>query len=140
MKRLLFVAVAGIFAFSSCKKENKCNTDVASVSGTYKITAAKYKATSSSAEVDGMSLINFQPCSSDDTYTFNSSGAFTYNDVGVTCDPSGTYTGTWALSGNTITIDGEPATVQSFDCTNLKVLVVDYFDTGDQMVLTFAKQ
>jgi len=148
MKKLPFLPVI-VLAITvvigiSCKKDkdksSSCATDVASISGSYKITAYTYKQTPSSPEQDYYDIIFSDPCERDDVLTLNSNGNFAFTDAGVVCSPSGDYSSTWSLSGNTITIDGDPATVESFDCKTLTVSSTDAFTTGDKIKITLTKQ
>lgn len=119
MKKLFIpVFILSLFALS-CKKEgnnNTCTTSVASISGSYKINSLVYKASATSADVDY--LATFDPCQKDDIIRFNTNGTADYQDVGAICSPNGSNTITWSLNGNSITIDGETGTIQSFDCQN----------------------
>ena len=141
MKKLLFLSFIVCFALS-CKKnkDSSCTTSTASISGPYKITAMTYKANASAAEIDYLNTIFPDACERDDIYTFNTNGTYTIADVGVVCSPPGGYNGTWALSGNTMTIDGSPATVASFDCKTLVIITTDTQVAGDQLKITLTRQ
>ena len=139
MKKLLLVSlVAGMTL--SCKKNDTCTISAGSLSGPYKITAYTYKSSASAAEVDYYNVIFSAPCERDDIYTFNSNGTYHITDAGTVCSPPTTDDGTWALSGNTITIDGDPATIQSFDCHRLVLVNNDTQVAGDQLKITLVKQ
>ena len=138
-KLIIFVLFASLLA--SCNKKDKtCNQDAAGVSGTYKITAVTYKATAGSAEQDYYSFLFPDACQRDDQWIFSSNGTYVYSDAGVKCVPPGDDNGTWSINGNTITIDGDPATVQSFNCSALVVVATDINVVGDQLKITFARQ
>ncbi|MEO6613587.1 MAG: lipocalin family protein [Chitinophagaceae bacterium] len=137
-KLLLFSLVAGMGL--SCKKNDSCSTNAGSVAGPYRITAYAYKSSSSATEVDYYNVIFSDPCDRDDIYTFNSNGTYHITDAGTVCSPPNTDDGTWALSGNTMTIDGEPGTIQSFDCHTLVVVIADTQVAGDQLKITLVKQ
>jgi len=129
--------------FFACKKEdhkNTCTTDVSSISGSYKITAYAYKASASSPEQDYYNIIFTEACEKDDILTFNSNGNWTLKDAGVVCSPSGDDSGTWSLSGNTLSVDGDPATIESFDCKSLVVSNSDVLITGDKLKITLTRQ
>jgi len=49
-------------------------------------------------------------------------------------------TGTWGLSGNTLTKDGGPTTIESFDCKTLVLVVADTQTPGDKLKIILAKQ
>jgi hypothetical protein len=139
MKKFLLVSlVAGMGL--SCKKNNSCTTSAGSLSGPYRITAYTYKSSPSAAEVDYYNVIFSDPCERDDIYTFNSNGTYHITDAGIVCSPPTTDDGTWALSGSTITIDGDPATIQSFDCHTLVLVNNDTQAAGDQLKITLVKQ
>ena len=144
MKKLAVLLILSLIIFS-CKKdkdkdEKKCTTDVASISGSYKFTAYTYKATPSSPEEDYFPIIFSEVCERDDILTLNSNGNYTLTDAGVVCSPSGDDSGTWSLSGNTINVDGDPATVESFDCKTLVIVNTDINVTGDKLKITLTRQ
>jgi hypothetical protein len=130
--------------FFACKKEDHksaaCTADVPSISGSYKVTAFAYKASASSPEVDYFNIIFSDACERDDMLTFNSNGNWTLKDAGVVCSPSGDDNGAWSLSGNTMSMDGEPATIESFDCKNLVLVESDVMTTGDKLKITLTRQ
>ncbi len=136
-KSLLFVSVS-LLLLVSCKKDDKCETTVAKIAGNYKVTAAKYKSTPTSPESDLFILLD--ACEKDDIEVLNENGSYTHQDAGTSCTPSGTYSGTWSLSGNTLTIDGEVSTITSFDCSTLVFTVANYFASCDVATFTLAKQ
>ena len=136
MKKILLIASISIFAFSSCDKDDDddCQTNVANLSGTYKLTALKYKP-SGMAEIDLYATLD--ACEKDDLTILNSNGTYSYQDAGTVCVPDGSYAGTWSLSGNTITVDGDQGTISSFDCN----IVTFYQESGgDRITFTYDKQ
>ena len=136
-KSLLFLSLS-LLLFGSCKKVDKCKTNVAKIAGSYKVTSAKYKSTPASTESDLLILLD--ACEKDDIEVLNENGSYTHQDAGTSCTPSGTYTGSWTLSGNSLTIDGEVSTITSFDCSTLVFTVSNYFTSGDVATFTLAKQ
>ena len=129
-----------VLFFSACKKEednNSCTTSVASLSGTYKVVAATYTAPGLPNQ-DAYAMLD--ACEKDDLQVLNANGSFTYQDAGTVCNPNGTYTGTWSLSGSTITLDGEVGTIQSFNCDRLVIYASVGFITGDKLTTTLEKQ
>ncbi len=140
MTKQIIAVFAGVLLFASCKKNDKCNTDVASVSGTYKVASAKYKEPSSGVEVDAIGILFGEACEKDDLTVLNSNGTYQNTDAGVVCDPSNTYSGDWSLSGNTLILDGDSYTIESFNCTTLSVSATGYFTTGDKMTINLQKQ
>ena len=141
MKKLLFISFGLIF-LSSCNKDKDktCNRDVAGISGTYKVTAVRYKATPTSSEVDFYATLFPDACERDDQWVLNSNGTFAYNDVGVVCTPSNSYTSTWSLSGNILTVDGDAGNIDDFNCSSLTLSITDYFNTGDKLIVVFTRQ
>jgi hypothetical protein len=141
MKKLIFFSLI-ICSGLSCKKntDKTCNLDTASVAGSYKVTAIRYKATATSPETDYYNQFYPDACERDDIITLNANGTATYTDAGVKCTPAGDDTGTWSLSGNTITIDGGPAHVDSFNCSSMTISEVDVFATGDQLIIVLTRQ
>jgi len=134
---ILFLSTA---LFFSCKKKDDCSTNVASISGTYRITAYSYKQTPTSSEVDYYSTIFPDACDRDNTLMFNTNGTYLLTDAGVVCNPSGNDNGTWSLSGNTMTVDSDPTTIESFDCKTLIIYNTDIMTTGDKLKITLVKQ
>jgi hypothetical protein len=118
MKKIFGSAFLALIVLSSCEKDkDDCPTDVVSLSGTYKLTAA-------TVTIAGTTTDEYaarEACEKDDLYILAADGSLTYQDAGTACNPSGSYSSTWSVSGNTITIDGETFTIESFDCDNLKV-------------------
>ena len=135
--RQLLIAILFATATLSCSKKDD-NTPPAitkeNISGTYKITSVK---------VNGAEFIDqaFEPCQKDDLVKLEANGTVTYIDAGTKCSPAGDDSGTWDLSGNTLTLDSETATIQSFDGNNL-VVSAEYDLAGSTVpaVITFAKQ
>lgn len=127
----------------SCSREpdetQLCSTNMTTLSGTYKLTAVKYKASPSATEMDY--LVFMEDCEKDDLVTLNPNGTYNYKDAGTSCAPKGDDSGTWSLSGNTVYSDGIiGGTIQSFDCKTLAVFVSDLNVPGDKMTVTFSKQ
>jgi len=143
MKKSLIFSF-GLFFLLSCKKKDApaptCNRDVAGISGTYKITAIRYKATPTATEVDYYAFLLPNPCDKDDLYAFNSNGTYVINDAGIICVPSNSYNSTWSLSGNIITIDGDPGNIDNFSCSTLTVSASDALVTGDKLIVVFTRQ
>ena len=140
MKKILLYSLV-ISLFISCKKDKdgNCTLSVSAAAGTYRITAVKYKQTPTSAEQDYYNTLFTDPCEKDDTYNFNANGTYIFTDAGVKCAPPGDFTGTWSLSGNTITIDGDPGNVESFSCTAMIVSVTPFIIAGDKATITLTR-
>lgn len=140
MKKILVLGILSLVVVSSCKKDKEdCTTTVATITGNYKITAVTYKQTPASAETDVFdNPAFFDPCEKNVVHELKTGGAYTYNDPGTTC--GGDYDATWSLNGSVITIDGEDATIQSFDCTTLIAYAEAGFVPGDRITTTLVKQ
>ena len=142
MKRAIVIFIS-LLTFFSCKKEKddskSCTTDVASISGSYKITSMLYKESPSGTETEVFAFFT-EPCERDNILTLKTDGTYHNEDAGTKCDPPADEDGTWTLSGTTISVDGDPATIESFDCKKLIVLYSDYATTGDQVKLILTRQ
>ena len=139
----IIILFIGINLFlSSCKKkdnENACTLNELNLTGSYKVESVRYKATPTSPETDGSSLF-FDGCALDDITTFNADHTYTYTDAGTMCTPAGDDNGTWSLSGSTLTIDGLPAIVENFSCSNFSLSQSDINAAGDKITITWKKQ
>ncbi len=141
LHRYFFVTLIATSLFS-CKKDDSkkdCLLSEANLVGTYTIGAVKYKATASSPEVDGTSMVD--ACSLDDTETFTSDHTLIYTDAGEKCGTSGDGTSTWSLSGNTLSAEGGTVgTITSFDCSGFTLTQSGFMTDGDSFIVTFKKQ
>jgi hypothetical protein len=140
-----FIALLIVSSIISCKKtdsgSNNCTTSSATLAGTYKKTAALYKASPSAAAVDMLSTA--PACEKDDTYSLNTDGSYAQTDAGVSCGlPPAPGSEAWTLqSSNTqITLGAETYSIVSFDCKNLVVSSSDVSTPGDNLVITYQKQ
>lgn len=128
----------------SCKKNtnnnSSCTTDATSISGSYKITAYTYKQSASSPEIDYYSTLFPDACERDDVLAFSANGTYQKTDVGIVCSPPENDNGTWSLASNTITINGDPDTIESFNCKTLVVGSPDFLIPGDKLKITLIKQ
>lgn len=142
MKVSLFLFAALLATtFFSCKKndDNKdCTLSEANLSGTYKIGAAKYKASASSPEVDAMSMVD--ECNLDDLETYKADHTVTYTDAGVKCGDPSDGPASWSLNGKTLTVGGDTGTITSFDCSGFTVTQSNFMKDGDSFIVTFTKQ
>jgi hypothetical protein len=127
-KTLLFAIICGaaimtiVLAGCSKKGGGSVAATVKSVAGTYKLTASTV--TSSGVTVDYMSQI--PACEKDDILQLNADSTFAYTDAGTVCTPSGSYSGTWTISGNYFIQNGtDSATIKSFNGSALVLAVTD---------------
>jgi hypothetical protein len=140
MKKLTILFLSAIFIFSCNKKDPApaCTKSAASISGSYKITAMTYKADAASTEADVFSLLD--ACEKDDIYTFQQNGTYQLKDAGLVCNPSDDDNGTWSVSGNTMTVDGDDASIENFDCNTLVLVNTDTQTPGDKFKITLTRQ
>ena len=130
-----------LLVLMSCNKDEDsktCSTTKENIAGSYKVTGNTYKQTPTSQEENLMN--DAEPCDLDDVITLNTNNSYQVADRGVTCNPSNDESGSWSLNGSTLTIDGEPATIKSFNCKTLVAVTTDVFVAGDQITLTLTKQ
>ncbi|MBI5371731.1 MAG: lipocalin family protein [Sphingobacteriales bacterium] len=140
MRKLLALSLI-VFAFASCKKDKEnCTLSQASLAGSYKMTAIKYKASASSPELDFFNDAFIDACDRDNILTFAAGGTYTITDAGIVCTPDSNDSGVWTLTGTTIAVDGEPGTVENFSCNSFKVKTTDEMQAGDSFVITYTRQ
>lgn len=141
MKKILFSFVVFIslsLLFSSCKKSNDdrdCEITEANIAGIYKLSAAVR--IQGSVETDVLHVL-YNDCELDDTNELKTNNTFVYTDAGVVCSPSGSETGTWSISGNTLILNGVSlTTIVSYDCSKM---VVTYPDGSSTIRETYTRQ
>lgn len=143
MKWALTALVFGSTMLFSCKKEKTtepdCSITMQNLSGSYKLTALKYKLNTTTPEMDYLPFM--EACEKDDVVILKSNGTYDYNDAGTVCTPSGTDNGTWAVNGNTINSDGTiNGTITSYDCKTLIYYAEGINVPGDKFTFTMVKQ
>ncbi len=139
MKKAVFLSLIVVTLFSSCQKEETtpvCIFDASGITGTWKLTGFKIKLDATTPEIDLYSSLDV--CEKDDAFVFNANGSYNYNDIGAVCTPSGSDAGTWSISGNTLTVDGETWQKQSFSCSSLVLKLTDA-STGGYTTITLTK-
>lgn len=137
MKKTLFLSLLSfLFIFSSCKKDNSSPVPTQqSIVGVYRITALKGHVANGQVQ-DYTSQLD--ECDKTSTWGFQNNSEFFFGGAATqTCqDPD--FTGTWTLSGKTITLNANSTTTQyeivSFDGKNL---VVDTNGTIGSSAATF---
>jgi hypothetical protein len=142
MKKLLFILLSA-FILCSCKKdkdESACSSTATSIAGAYRITAITYKASATSPEMDYYNSVFPDACDRDDVMSFNINGTYLLTDAGIVCSPPNTDNGSWSVAGNTMTIDGDPATIESYNCQTLVVVHSDVQVAGDKFKITMTRQ
>ena len=144
MKQLTILTTFIILLSTACSKDPvepvSCEANSASIVGAYKITAVKYKASPSAAEIDYMNTLFPDACERDDIYTFYHNGTYTIKDAGSVCSPSGDDNGTWSLNNKIMTIDGDPTLLEKFDCKVMVIMNSGIEVSGDELRLTLTKQ
>jgi hypothetical protein len=117
ISRLAFpvAALAGLIITAlSCSKSNTNSSAITkeNIAGSYTLTAL----TASVAGLPAQSIIDSIPaCQRDDVYKLNLDYTMNYIDAGTKCVPPGDSVSSWNLSGNTIWIGSDSASIQSFD-------------------------
>ncbi|HPH85280.1 MAG TPA: lipocalin family protein [Ferruginibacter sp.] len=139
MKKIILSACIMAFAFVSCKKDSDpvCELNQANLVGSYKITALKYKADATTAEVD--EFATWDACEKDDITVLNADNSVTFTDAGAVCTPNGSSTGIWAFASNVFTINGQSGTVSNFSCTGMTV-ILNGTTAGETTTITLVKQ
>ena len=138
MKKVLCIVVGIAFVMSSCSKNN-CRTDVAGLSGAYKIISVKYKPNGSSQEIDYIDTYFPQACLKDNLYTLNADNTYTVIDAGVSCGTN-PYIGDWDVNGNTLFLDADDYSITSFNCETLVITEADYGTQGGILTITLDRQ
>ena len=143
IKWTLIVLVFGSATLFSCKKdkpaEPDCSITMPNLSGSYKLTALKYKLNATTPEMDYLAFMD--ACEKDDVVVLKPNGTYEYNDAGTVCSPSGTDNGTWSVNGNTINSDGTiNGTIASYDCKTLLYYAENINLPGDKFTFTMVKQ
>lgn len=142
-KWALTALVFGSVMLFSCKKdkdpEPDCSITIQNLSGSYKLTALKYKPNATAPEIDYLAFMD--ACEKDDVVVLKTNGTYDYNDAGTVCTPSGTNNGTWSVNGNTINSDGTiNGTIASYNCKTLIYFAENINTAGDKFTFTMVKQ
>jgi hypothetical protein len=143
--KCMLTATLITMAISSCQKPADdapapaCAVSMQGLAGNYKLSAMKYKATATAPEQDYLPLL--EPCEIDDLLTLNANGTYTSRDAGMVCVPDNSGSGTWAVSGNTLTSDGIwNGTITSYNCRLLVFSLEGTTIPGDKLTFTMTKQ
>ncbi len=143
MRKILFFVLISVLTLTSCKKddkkEDKCTLSEANLAGNYKVTSIKYRDSVSGPEVE---IINefLEPCQKDDVLTFNTNHTYVNTDAGTICDDNNTYDGAWSINGNAISLDGDAAVIEDFNCNRFIVSQTDVDTPGDKITITYTRQ
>jgi hypothetical protein len=122
MKRVVVALSALLFITVSCKKDDN-NISKENLVGIYTLVSvtAKY---GTSPEVD-ITDDWIEPCQQDDVTTLKADDTYAVVDAGVQCDPPSDDVGTWSVSGNSFTLDGETFVISSFSGNTLVLSVTE---------------
>jgi hypothetical protein len=122
MKRVVVALSALLFITVSCKKDDN-NISKENLVGSYTLVSvtAKY---GTSPEVD-ITDDWIEPCQQDDVTTLKADDTYAVVDAGVQCDPPSDDVGTWSVSGNSFTLDGETFVISSFSGNTLVLSVTE---------------
>ncbi len=130
MKKLLFSAMALVLLVGSgCKKDKKdatCSLSDAAIVGNYKLTGVTSQ-TGNQPENDVFPILPV--CIKDNVLSLNANHIYQYQDLGTVCADPGNDMGTWALSGNTITLisvgDTTAMSITTFSCGSFTTLQLE---------------
>jgi hypothetical protein len=118
---LLLTVLSLIVIITSCKKSSGSNNSAITkenLAGSYTLTAL----TITVPPLPAQNIIDSVPdCQRDDTIKLKVDLSMQFIDAGIKCVPPGDGVSTWALSGNTITVDSTTSTIKSFDGKTLVV-------------------
>ena len=110
------------------------------IAGTYRATAIVYKANAGAPDQDWLNDPNYtDACAKDDQLVLNANGIASFVDAGVKCSPPGDDTSTWSVSGSTIIVDSDPATIQSFNCSTMVITASNIITPGDKITVTYTR-
>lgn len=128
------VLLLALLVLSSCKKEKEdlddedCEISVVTIAGKYKLVAAKQL--EGATEQDVLHDI-YEDCELDDINELKADKTFIYSDAGTVCDPNGNTSGSWNISGRTLTLNSGFSNIESFNC---REFVVTYRDGAGNLI------
>jgi glutamate synthase domain-containing protein 3 len=134
-KLIALLLLASVAFVSACKKDKDDSLAVTkeNLAATYTLVSIKAKATNV-PEQDVTDYL-LDACQKDDEITLKTDGTYTYTDAGTACSPKGDDSGSWSLSGSTLTIDGYAnGTVKTL---NKGTLVVEATETNSGITYTY---
>jgi len=135
MKKTILALSMLSLVFVSCKKDDKdepVTPTKENLTGTYKMTA--FTISSGGQSMDAFNNL-MEPCDRDDIYKLNADLTYNIVDAGTVCSPDNNDVSTWSLSGSTLTLDGDPGTIKSW---NGKTLVVEATDNSSGTAVTYS--
>ena len=139
MKKLL--PVLCFLLLLACDKDDDdapCTTNAASIAGSYKIIATTYRETPTS-DIEDIYL-TYDECEKDDVITFKTDNTYNFLDKGVLCTPQRNENGTWSYMGSSMTLNGGPITLVSFNCKTMVLERTDVDVDDDKFTITLQRQ
>ena len=134
MEKIFLFALVAVLSGTSCKKDkNECKLNSEDIMDTYSVTHVYEKANASATEVDVFPT--WDQCERDDTYDFSGGGVYIVTDVGNLCSPNNSFTGTWALSGNNITVNGVTYAISNYSCSGMTLTTTNATTGATQRVV-----
>ena len=136
MKKInyLFLIILGfMFSISSCKKDEPSPSYTSSIleKQTEVLTGTTWKI---SSRIDYDVSVTIQDCEKDDFFTFTKDGIYTHNVGTLICDGETNSSGTWNLSFNVFTFDGNPMYI---DLSKSQMVLTQGDMDGTILQLTF---
>lgn len=134
----MLVAAPLAFVIVSCHKSNTDESvTFANIVGNYKV--------ASDIWTNGKQSFNFldsvDVCQKDDIWEFEKDSIANYVDAGVVCQPNGSSSANWSLTGSTLILGGTPLTVKQLTSKQLVLVNVDNTVTPSVTeTLTLARQ
>lgn len=121
MIRFSLIAITALIVLSSCKKDDKSNTEL--------LTAGSWKLVSEMEKVDNGNWVenigSYSACELDDYIIFKTNNTYEFNEGATKCDPTDPQieTGIWAFGANeaTLSVDGNPADLNELSSSTLIV-------------------
>lgn len=146
MKKILVILITVAVA-NSCTKDSGDSTitpldiTMKNVAGSYKVTAATLAATGTSVDVFYNDNF-FKACNRDDIYKFADTGSYTITDAGMTCNPSTSFSGSYAINAASkkIAIDNDSFIVVTLNATKMELQQSNFRNTGLTGNVTFTRQ
>lgn len=121
MIRFTLIAFAALIVLSSCKKDDKSNTEL--------LTAGNWKLVSEMEKVDNGNWVenigSYSSCDLDDYIIFKTNNTYEFNEGASKCDPTDPQieTGIWAFEANEtkLSVDGEAADLKELSSSTLMI-------------------
>lgn len=137
-KRILLLSIVAVSLFGCKKDDDVVNTTTPTkeqLVGTWRQTAETTNG------VNSWNTTSHDACEMDDNLQLKSDNTYTYTDAGTVCSPSGNDSGTWSVSGSTLTVDAFPMQIDNFNGSTLRLKETYSFGGSTFTVLaTFTKQ